>query len=395
MNKYIINIFFFIFFQSLVLISSERVEVEPKPGDGIQNLFQNYRLSYSNSSLNLFLKLNKGRMGKDNSLLLKKKYILPIKIYAYNDKSIRSTIKNYDYDYAVKLRDYNNLLFSLGIKSENYLIDKKLYVPEVEFYLEKLQTITAIKEKKLEEYEEELFGQKYKNVKEISHNLSHCAYYIISGHGGPDPGAIGKRKGFELHEDEYAYDVSLRLAKKLMENGAKVFLIVQDSLDGIRDDYFLSNSYNEKYYGNILIDKKQLPRLKKRAEIVNTLYEKNKDNYIEHIAIPIHVDSRENKEKKIDIYFYHSKFNDNGKLLAETLRDKLEEKYNQAQPGRGYEGSVSFRNLYMIRELKPTTIYIELGNIQNYRDQIRIIDPNNRQAIANWLTEGFLKFFSK
>ena len=31
-----------------------------------------------------------------------------------------------------------------------------------------------------------------------------------SGHGGPDPGAIGIYQGRQLHEDEYAYDIILR-----------------------------------------------------------------------------------------------------------------------------------------------------------------------------------------
>ena len=45
----------------------------------------------------------------------------------------------------------------------------------------------------------------------------------------------------------------------------------------------------------------------------------------------------------------------------------------------------------MIRKTLPVTVYIELGNIQNELDQVRLIENNNRQAIANWLTDGFLK----
>ena len=45
----------------------------------------------------------------------------------------------------------------------------------------------------------------------------------------------------------------------------------------------------------------------------------------------------------------------------------------------------------MLRNAVPVTVYIELGNIQNNKDQIRIVEKNNRQAIANWLTDGFIK----
>jgi len=46
--------------------------------------------------------------------------------------------------------------------------------------------------------------------------------------------------------------------------------------------------------------------------------------------------------------------------------------------------------LHMLRETKPTSIYIELGNITNPKDQKRIIWTNNRQALANWLYEGIV-----
>lgn len=54
-----------------------------------------------------------------------------------------------------------------------------------------------------------LFGKKYAEVPIESTVLKGAVYYLISGHGGPDPGAVGKRNGQTLAEDEYAYDVTL------------------------------------------------------------------------------------------------------------------------------------------------------------------------------------------
>ena len=34
--------------------------------------------------------------------------------------------------------------------------------------------------------------------------------------------------------------------------------------------------------------------------------------------------------------------------------------------------------------------YIEIGNLKNKKDQRRILDPDNRQALAKWITEGVL-----
>lgn len=377
------------------LFGVEYLEVLPQNGDGLQTIFQRYRLDYNDQTITIFKSMNDSKFGSNSSILLGVKYQLPIKEYEYNTTSIRSTISNQDYDYAVSLQDYNDLMFSKGIKPNNYRVDKKLWVPEIEFYLnanKSIQSVTVDKPtNELKTYLEPLFGESYKSVKELSHKLRGNVYYLVGGHGGPDPGAIGHRNGNTLHEDEYAYDVILRLAKNLMEHGATVKVIVQDPGDGIRDDVYLNNSFDEIYYGNQEIPRNQLARLKKRVEIINDEYYKNNKTAKEQIVVPIHVDSRENKNKRIDIFFYHNQGSERGKVIANTLLETLEDKYRAVQPGRGYNGSVSARGLYMLRNTIPVTVYIELGNIQNERDQIRLVEKNNRQAIANWLTDGFIK----
>jgi N-acetylmuramoyl-L-alanine amidase len=52
---------------------------------------------------------------------------------------------------------------------------------------------------------------------------------------------------------------------------------------------------------------------------------------------------------------------------------------------------VTTRNLYMLRETKPPAVLVELGNIRNLRDQMRLLKVNNRQALANWFTEGLIR----
>ena len=61
------------------------------------------------------------------------------------------------------------------------------------------------------------------------------------------------------------------------------------------------------------------------------------------------------------------------------------------QPGRGFESSVSARNLYVLKNTTPVGLYVELGNIQNTLDQRRFVIADNRQALANWLMEGIVK----
>ena len=98
---------------------------------------------------------------------------------------------------------------------------------------------------------EALFGKEYATYQITSNELSGACFYLVSGHGGPDPGAIGIYQGRQLHEDEYAYDIILRLARELLSRGAKVHIIIQDKKDGIRDGHVLANSKRETCMGKI------------------------------------------------------------------------------------------------------------------------------------------------
>ena len=294
---------------------------KPKQGEGIYTFLKRHDLPYSQYGKK-FIELNKGKFGKDNSLLLYHAYILPAK------KS-------------------NELTFPV-------------------------------------------FGDKYKKVKVTSHELDGAVLYLVSGHGGPDPGASGKYGSHKMYEDEYAYDIILRLARDLTAKGAKVHVIIQDPNDGIRDDMFLKYDNDET-----CMDKKiplnQLDRLKQRTHAINDLYKKDKGSYKR--CIVIHLDSR-SKRKQIDVFFYHAKGSKNGENLAGTLRNTFDSKYKKYQPRRGFSGTVSTRNLYILRKTAPPCVFIELGNIQNYRDQQRFIKEDNRQALANWLTEGIIRDYS-
>lgn len=42
---------------------------------------------------------------------------------------------------------------------------------------------------------EPLFGKKYASYAVTSSSLKGATFYLVSGHGGPDPGCIGKYRG--------------------------------------------------------------------------------------------------------------------------------------------------------------------------------------------------------
>lgn len=232
----------------------------------------------------------------------------------------------------------------------------------------------------------DIFGEKYRDVTIVDRQLKGAVFYIVAGHGGPDPGAQGKRNGHTLSEDEYAYDISLRLVRELISHGATAYMITRDENDGIRDDSYLTNSKDETIWKNQKIPRNTNKKLRQRARAVNNLYKKNTGKYQRMIVI--HIDSRY-KNQRVDIYGYHSSKSKKGKVFTDNLINTVKLKYEKAQPNRGFSGVAKSRDrLYMIKYTSPVTSFLELGNIQNSEDQVRFIKYQNRQAIAEWLTAG-------
>ena len=293
-------------------------------------------------------------------------------------------INPYDsYDQFVSLNAEN-------LRDSVHLYAGRTYKLPVEKAIEKpsAQEKVVVETKSVKGISSEIFGKKYAEIVSQSTRLKGNVYYLISGHGGPDPGAMTTYAGKEISEDEYAYDVTLRLARELLSHSATVYIIVRDPDDGIRDERVLEMDRDEVVYPNEPIPLNQVERLKQRVDVVNALYKENKGKY--QRLIVTHVDSR-SKGQNIDVFFYHHEDSKNGKKLAESIHKTFESKYRKYQPNRTYSGTFEDRtSLYVVRKTHPAMTFIEIGNITNEKDQQRILDPDNRQALAKWISEGVL-----
>lgn len=334
----------FLFLLFLITITTQAFsqstlqEVTAKEGDGIYTLLRRHGLGPS--YLNSFLELNQANIGKNNSLFIGRTYLLPAEVPG----------------------DESNTTAEVSPEETSA---KVLHVP--------------------------LFGKDHGLVEVKDQQLKGAVYYLLSGHGGPDPGAIGKYGPYQLAEDEYAYDVTLRLARRLMEHGATVYLIIKDENDGIRDGAVLEMDRDEVNYNSSPISLSQKERLRQGTNVINSLYAGHKGAYQRMLSI--HIDSR-SQGQNIDVFFYHHENSADGKKLAENIHATFTAKYKRYQPNRDYFGTVTHRSsLYVIKYSYPPTVFIELGNIKNTLDQRRFVLSNNRQALANWICEGILSDF--
>ena len=331
--------FYMLLSMTVALGQASTKSVVAKKGDGIFSLLRTYDIPYS--YLDSFIQLNKEKLISGNQLIIGKTYLLP----AIEKDSISELTNN--------------------------KIDSTLVKPQFKI--------------------EPLLGKDSDTVIVENRILKNGVYYLISGHGGPDPGAVTDYNSKLIAEDEYAYDVTLRLAKRLLANDATVYIIIKDPNDGIRNEQILEVDYDEVCYPNKAIPKSQKLRLSQRTKAVNQLYSKHKGAY--QRLIVTHVDSR-SIGKNIDVFFYHHESSSNGRRLANHIHQTFTEKYAKHQPNRVYSGTITSRSgLYLVKNTHPPMVFIELGNIRNGKDQKRILNYDNREALANWIHLGLIADF--
>ena len=424
-------------FLSLLFISLAHAEenrfhrVPALEGDNVHTLLKRYSLHNHACNFEQFYKLNE--LTKKSFLYENKQYYIPVLIYRYNGVSIKTTIGIDTWEQALRIKRYNDRLLKNNLRRKSLVASNILWVPYHETHCSentnttspaevREEIITSIpeagepetikvstkKEKPKEKYEEisedvlkklnknsgvrkfPIFGPKYAYVPLQDNSLRGKVYYLVGGHGGPDPGAVGKAGRHKLCEDEYAYDVTLRLARKLIERGALVYMITRDQNDGLRDEEILPCDIDEYCYGNYKIPRNQKKRLYQRSDAVNKLYERHKKQGIkDQYCVVIHIDSR-NRSANTDVFFYYFPGSDAGKKTALNMHKTFRRKYKIHRKKGNYTGTVTARDLHMIREPKPTSVFIELGNIQNKYDQKRFLQASNREALAKWLYEGLI-----
>lgn len=409
MTRFVLS-FVLAFTVHVAALPATNLEYVAQKGDGIYAVLRRYQLLDFACNLTEFYRIND--LKKNARLMIGRSYQLPVEVVTWDGKSIRSSTGNDNYARALAIQHYNEALTAAGVRPQDFREAKTIYIPHHidACYDENLARAPA----EITDAGEitktggetppgpppdqtttsgfrtfDIFGPDHSFVPKLDDKLAGRVFYIVSGHGGPDPGTIGKRAGHHLHEDEYAYDVALRVTRNILRHGGTPYMIIRDT-DGIRNERYLKGDKDEVAWGGGPIPFRQKARLQQRSGIINQLYDQNVARGVtDQTMISIHVDSRA-KNKKIDLFFYHHDTDLIGARQAENMQKVVRRKYSQLRKGRGYSGTVRPRDLHVLRETKCSGVFIELGNILNPSDQVRIVEPRNRQLLADWLVEGLL-----
>ena len=390
------------------------LEAAAERGDGMYTLLRRYGLPLNSCYQDQFRHLN--GLESEQTLHAGRSYRLPVLVYAYDGRSIRSTLGVDDLPLARRIQAYNRARERAEQQRGAYERTRELWVPYGLLFCDReadapppAAVDAAPSPEKLDAPAEAsasaagaapppssgvtrgyaIFGEKYAVVPRKGSELAGKVFYLVSGHGGPDPGAVGSKADHLLCEDEYAYDVVLRLGREIIAHGGKAYVIVRDD-DGIRDEEYLECDSDEVVWGDDPLPRDQRARLGQRSDVINGLARKERlSGTDDQYCVVVHVDSR-HVETQTDLFFYHQDGSRTSEAVAREMRETMARNYRRNGRTREYTGKVITRDLHMLREVEVPTVYIELGNIQHAFDQKRVLRTANRQALANWFTEGLI-----
>jgi N-acetylmuramoyl-L-alanine amidase len=176
---------------------------------------------------------------------------------------------------------------------------------------------------------------------------------VDAGHGGEDPGALGKG----TNEKTIVLSVAQKLKEKLESAGAKVIMTR-------KDDTFKT--------------------LEERVKIAQ-------QNYAE-LFVSIHVNSASSNKASGAETYYDTSTNPNGYesyLLAKEIQSQIVENADM------YNRGVKDNKFYVIRYNSVPSVLVELGFISNDNDAKKLISDYYQNIFAQSIYNGIVQYYSK
>jgi N-acetylmuramoyl-L-alanine amidase len=201
-----------------------------------------------------------------------------------------------------------------------------------------------------------------RNQKIWSWTLGNRVVVIDAGHGGVDPGAVGKNK---VLEKDVTLAISKRLQAHIQQSGAKTIMVRDDDRD-------LGTSQG---------------LLKRKREDLAQRIQLAMDAQAE-VYISIHANSFPNEKLTGAQTFYHSD-SPEGKLLAQSIQDELN---GMTQGKRVIKAN---QDIYVLKKAHQAAVTVEVGFLSNPAEEQLLTTPEYQEKLAVAIYQGLNKFFSK
>ncbi len=195
-----------------------------------------------------------------------------------------------------------------------------------------------------------------------SWTLGNRVVLIDAGHGGVDPGAVGKG---QVLEKDVTLAVSKRLQALVQQSGAKTIMVREDDRD-------LGTSQG---------------LLKRKREDLAQRIQLALDNQAE-VYLSIHANSFPNAKLTGAQTFYHSD-SPEGKLLAQSIQQELNIMTNGNRVIKGTQ------DIYVLKKAHQAAVTVELGFLSNLAEEQLMATPEYQQKLAVAIYQGLSIYFSK
>lgn len=182
---------------------------------------------------------------------------------------------------------------------------------------------------------------------------------IDPGHGGRDPGTMYGN----IYEKDINLEISKRLEKNLMEQGAIVYMIRESDID-------LSSKYDKQ---------------KKRGDLYRRILFIEDEKKKTDIYLSIHINWYKNSAWSGAEVLYHN-INPNNKLLGETLMIHFKKDF-------GTKRSLKKTNLYLYRNTTIPGVLIECGFLSNPNERFLLRQESYQEKLSRSITDAVIEYF--
>lgn len=206
------------------------------------------------------------------------------------------------------------------------------------------------------------WGFRGQDKKIWSWTLGNRTVVIDAGHGGVDPGAVGKSK---VLEKDVALAVSKRLQVLVQQGGAKTIMVREDDSD-------LGTSQG---------------LLKRKREDLAQRIQLAMDVQAE-VYLSIHANSFPDPKLTGAQTFYHSD-SPEGKLLAQAIQQELNSMTHGKRVAKGNQ------DIYVLKKASQAAVTVELGFLSNLEEEQLLMTPEYQEKLAVAIYQGLSVYFSK
>ena len=203
----------------------------------------------------------------------------------------------------------------------------------------------------------------YGRIREIMLPFTGQVIIIDPGHGGRDPGAVGKNG---KSEKDINLSISKKLKKQLDHSGQVVVLTREKDEENLKE--------GSKWM--------QAVELRARKKIIDEANPK--------MVISIHLNSFTDPSEHGAQVFYAGDFTES-KRLGEIIQSELR---SMIDPENKREAKAT-TSLFVIKNLKAPAVLVECGFLSNQTEELKLASDDYQDKLARAIFSGVNKFYAQ